>query len=602
MSTIMKSAATGIGLSLIVLLAGCRKSDQEAGSSGSHPKVVDQPYTVDSSGDADPTAMPEALKGGVFTTWGFSFPKSLNMWLDYNSFTKDITDGMMFEPLVDLHSTENRWVGILADSWTVSPDQKVFTFHIDPRARWSDGKPVLAEDVLFYYDVIMNPKNLTSVFRVQLKRFERPVVVDSLTIRLTANSVHWANFATAGNSMYAFPKHVWEKVDFNQQNFEIPVVDGPYIISEVKKDRSLTLMRRADWWGRVKRYNQYKYNFDYLKYRFMEDPQKVLETFKKGELDFQLVGTASIWAEKTQFDQVKKGWVARQRVFNPQPKSFTGFAMNLRRPLFQDPRVRLALCHLLNRRQMIEKLMFSEYFLLNSYFPDLYPNNVNPKAPFIEFDPKKARELLAQAGWKSGPDGVLMKDGKPFEITFLTSSPDLRHHNVYIEDLKSVGIRARVDVMSYSTLAKRMDNHEFDMYWAGWQTDRLRDPEDQWYSTTADEVASNNYPGVKDKTVDSLIDLSKTEMDLDKRNELFKKLDDRLNQINSYVLMWSNDHERLLYWNRFGTPKYVLDKYRDQRCVPIYWWVDPAKDKALKEAMAAGKSLPAPDGDVHYQD
>ncbi len=578
--------------------AGCQKKDQEAGKKSA---VVEQAAVVDTAGEIDPEANPAAVKGGTFTTWGYGFPKSLNMWLDYNSFLKDITD-LMFEPLIELHSTENRWVGVLADSWTVSPDQKVFTFHIDPRAKWSDGVPVTAEDILFFYDTMMNPKNLTSVFRVSLKRFNRPVVKDKQTIEITANTVHWANFVDAGNTMTALPKHIWEGKDFNAINYEIPVVSGPYIISEVKKDRSLTMQRRADWWGRVKKYNQSKYNFDNLKYRFMEDQTKVLETFKKGEFDFIVVGTASIWAEKTQFDQVKKGWVTRQRVYNPQPKSFSGFAMNMRRPLFQDVRVRDALSYLINRKQMLEKLMFNQYMAINSFFPDLYPGNINPDLPVRPYDPKKARDLLSQAGWKPGPDGVLVKDGVRFEVTFLTAMSDMRHHNVVLEDFKSVGISARIDQVSPSTVSKRMDNHEFDLFWGGWQAERLRDPESMWLSTTADEISSNNYPGLKDKYVDSLIEAQKTEMDLDKRNLLLKKMDARLMQLTPYALLWIGDNDRLLYWNKFGTPKYVFDKYRDNRCVPIYWYEDPAKAKALKEAMDGGKSLPMVDGDVRYQD
>jgi microcin C transport system substrate-binding protein len=588
-----------VGLAVTVLaVAGCQKKEQGAGG---RQAVKEEAVKVDTSGEVDPNANPQAVKGGTFTTWAGGFPKSLNMWLEYNSFIKDITD-LMFEPLVDLHASENRWVGVLADSWTISPDQKVFTFHIDPRARWSDGKPVTAEDVLFFYDVIMNPKNLTSLFRVGLGRFNRPVVKDSLTIELTAKTVHWANFVEAGNTMTALPKHIWDGKDFNTLNFEIPVVSGPYRILEVKKDRSLTLQRRADWWGRAKKYNQNKYNFDYLKYRFMEDPTKVLETFKKGELDFITVNTAAIWAEKTRFDQVKKGWVVRQRIFNPQPKSFSGFAFNLRRPQFQDVRVREALSELINRPLMNEKLMFNQYILINSYFPDLYPGNVNPAIPVRPYDPKHARELLAAAGWKPGPDGILAKDGKPFEVTFMTASPDLRHHNVVLEDFKAVGIRAKIEQVSYSTLSKRMDNHEFDMYWVSWQADRLRDPEAGWVSKTADEISTNNYPGVKDKVVDSLIELQKTEMDLDKRNRILVELDARLNEIIPYALLWIADNDRVLYWNRYGTPKYVYDKYRDSRCIPIYWWEDPAKAKALKEAMDAGKSLPVVDEDVHFKD
>lgn len=583
---------------MAVWLAGCNRKD--GGSTGGSKPVVDKAVVVDSAGEADPIASRAAVKGGTLTSWQGAFPKSLNKWLEYTSTTKMITD-LMFEPLFDLHSTEDREVGLMADSWSVTEDKKTFTVHIDPRARWSDGKPVTADDALFYYEVIMNPKNLTSLFRVGLNRFEPPVKVDSLTFRMTAKEVHWNNFWEIA-AITPLPKHVWGGKDFNQNHFEFPVVNGPFRMGEVKKDRSITLLRRDDWWGRAKRYNQGKWNFDQIRIRSMDDQIKVLEAFKKGDYDVYPVYTAMIWATKTEFDQVKKNWVVRQRVFNKEPKGFQGLAINLRRPQFQDVKVRLALSHLLNRKLMNEKLMYNQYFLLNSYYPDLFPDNRNPNAPLLEYDPKRARELLAEAGWKPGADGILAKDGKRFEIVIPHHGADIRHLTVYIEDLKAVGIKARIDQISYATFAKRMDNHEFDLSWSNWGGTRLRDPEASWHSSTAMEISTNNYPGVKDRVVDSLIGLQKTEMDLSRRNEILAQLDKRLVEIVPYVLMWQSDNSRLLYWNKFGAPEHVLDKYNREDCIPTYWWVDPAKEKALADARASGGSLPASEPDVHYQD
>lgn len=228
--------------------------------------------------EVDPIASPKAVPGGTLTTWGGSFPKALNMWLDFNSFSGQVS-GLMFEPLVVLHSNKNEPVGILAESWSISENRKIFTFKINPKARWSDGKPVTAEDVQFYYDVMMNPKHLTSIFRVGLSRFERPKVVDPQTLQITAKTDHWMNFWEAGG-MVAFPKHVWKDLDFNQQKFDFPVVSGPYQIKDLKKNRSLLMEHRKDWWGDSLPYSKHKYNFDFLMFRFMEDQKKCWKRLK----------------------------------------------------------------------------------------------------------------------------------------------------------------------------------------------------------------------------------------------------------------------------------------------------------------------------------
>ncbi|MCF0222314.1 MAG: ABC transporter substrate-binding protein, partial [Fibrobacter sp.] len=457
--------------------------------------------------------------------------------------------------------------------------------------------PVTAEDVQFYYDVIMDEKNLTPIFKVGLSRFDRPEIVDSLTIRMTAKEIHWGNFWEAAG-MLAFPKHAWNGKDFNQIRYDFPVVSGPYIIKTFREDRYVELARRADWWGFGKNWNRGKYNFQKIRYRFMNDQTKALEAFKKQDFNAYAIYTSSIWMKQTDFEAIQKGWAVKQRIFNKEPIGFQGMAINLRKPEYQDVRVRRALNFMLNREAMNEKYMYGQYFLQNSYYPDLWPDNTNPTATMYKFNPDSARALFAAAGYKVNSQGVLEKDGKPFAINFITSSEDLRHLTLFQEDLKKIGVVATIEQMSQSTLRKRLDDAEFDLYWVNWGAGRLRDPEASWHSATAMQKGTNNLSGLQDAVVDSLINLQKTEFDLAKRNEILKALDNRLSEIVPYVLMWQCDHHRILYWNRFGTPEKVLDNFNREDAIPVYWWVDPAKSAALDKAMKEGTSLPIPAYDV----
>ena len=366
-SSVRKSVLPILIMSLLGLFfQGCGQADEfnklaEPSSEGTAIKDLYEPLY----GEADPIALGNAQSGGTFTTWGGSFPKSLNMFLDYNAFSANVM-GLLYEPLISLHSTENRPVGVLAESWEIAEDKMTFTFKIRDEATWSDGRPITSKDIQFYYDVMLDPKNLTSLFRVSLKRFERPVAVDDKTVLIKANTKHWNNFFGAGK-MVALPSHIWTGQDFNKINFEFPVVSGPYQLGDVKKGRSISLQRRNDWWGRTNRYNSGKYNFNKVVYRSMTDRNKALEAFKKGVFDAYPIYTSSIWMKKTGFDQVEKGWVIRQTVYNQKPKGYQGLAINLRNPKFEDIRVRQALGYLLNREAMNEKFMYNQYFLLNSF-------------------------------------------------------------------------------------------------------------------------------------------------------------------------------------------------------------------------------------------
>ncbi len=573
----------------LVSLVGCGPAGPESRSELRLPPIPAPEIAVE-PGPTNPAANSDATFGGEFTTWIGGYPKSLNYWLDANSATARIA-GLLFEPLAGLHPTDDEPVGALAESWEIADDAMSFTFRIHPAATWSDGKPVTAHDIQFYYDTMMNPANPTSVFRVSLARLKRPEIVDERTVHIEAVEQHWSAFWDAAG-LIAFPRHAWENLDFKDINKEFPVVSGPYEIANLQENRSLTLARRPDWWGRALSINRHQHNFDYIRFRFIEDRYKALEALKKGEYDLYPIYTAAIWARQTRFEAVEKGWVARQEVFNSDPKAFQGFAMNLRRPRFQDLRVRKALSHLLNREQLLEKIMFNQYFLLNSYFPDLFENNRNPDAPFFEYNADKARALLTDAGWIPNDRGILEKDGEEFSLVFLHSGEQLPHFNIYMEDLKKVGIDGRVEYVDQATHARRVDEHAFDMVWANWGAGRLRDPEAQWHSKTADEPATYNLPGFRNAEVDALIEEQKTELDLTKRNAILRRIDAILTAEVPYVLLWQSDRHRLLYWNRFGTPPSVLGKFGNEDAAAAYWWLDAENAAELDGALRANTPLP----------
>jgi microcin C transport system substrate-binding protein len=583
-------------LSLSVFLFSCEKQVQS--SIAACPQT---PHIYENAtGEFDPIAVPsEALPCGEITLWGASTPKSLNMWQDYNSFSVSVIS-MLFESLAELHSTENRPVGVLASSWEISEDGMSYSFEIDSRAKWSDGKPITAYDVQFYYDVMMNPENLTPIFKVGLSRLERPEAADSLHFTVKAKDPHWNNFWEAAG-MVAFPKHIWENMDFNSIRFDFPVVSGPYAIKQMKIDRSLELVRRADWWGLQKNYNAGKYNFNKITYRFMEDRNKALEALKKGDFDAYPIYTASIWVKQTDFDATNKGYVLKNRVFNEEPIGFQGFALNLRRDKFKDVRVRKALSLLLNRELMSEKFMFNQYFLLNTYYPSLWEGHKNPNAPLYLYAPDFARKLLEEAGYTVNAQGNLVdKTGKTFELTFLNYAEDIRHTTKFQEDLKAVGIGSSIETVSRSTFRTRIDNADFDLCWLTWGTGRLNDPEASWHSKTANDKGTNNVPGIADSVIDSLIEAQKTEQNLNARNEILKKLDTRLTEIVPYILLWQSENSKILHWRRFGYPKSLYGKFNREDAIPVYWWYNPEKAQKLQTAQKNGETMPIPEIDVNF--
>lgn len=551
---------------------------------------------------ASPLADPEAVPGGQMTLSSGAFPKSLNYYLDA-TVTSSHFFGLVFETLLDNNGLTLEFEPGLASSWSISADKKTFEFTLDAAAHWSDGRPVTAADVAWTYAAVMAPENLTGPHKIPFERFHPPEVISERVVRFTAREVHWKNLLSLG-SFHVLPAHAFEGRDFNRINFEFPVVSGPYRPAGLKEGLRLDLARRPDWWRRQRESVRGIANFERLRFRFFAENENAFAEFKTGGLDFFPVYTASRWATETSGEAYENNWVVKQEVYNHNPIGFQGFAMNLRRPLFADRRVRLALAHLLNREKMNRTIMYEAYFLHRCYFEDLYDERAPCAAPLIAFDKDAARRLLREAGWSVNQDtGQLEKDGRQFAIQFLTRSQGSdKFLAVYREDLRDAGIRLEIVRKDWAAWIKDMDEFNFDMTWAAWGASAFKDPESLWHSREADRPGGQNITGYKNPEVDALIDAARTEFDIGRRHAAIRRIDALLARDLPYILLWNLDYRRLLYWNRFGAPPTVLPKFSGEAGAYTYWWYDENAAADLEYAMETGASLPGPEPVVRFDD
>jgi len=550
----------------------------------------------------DPIASPDALTGGQIAIFAGQYPKSLNYYLDNNSFTVEVF-GAMFETLLGMHPITLKYEPGLAKKWTISDDKRTFTFTMDEDARWSDGRPITAHDVKWTFDAILDPKNLTGPHKVSLERFESPIVLDDATIRFQARDVHWMNLGAAGG-FQILPKHVFTGLDFNKINFEFPAVSGPYTLGTINEGIFITLNRRPDWWNRKAQRTQHTGNFDRLKFRFYAERENAFEAFKKGQLDLYPIYTSRLWVNETKGDKFSNDWIVKQKIYNQNPIGFQGFAMNMRKPPFDDIRVRLAMAHLLDRPKMNSTLMYSQYFLHRSYFEDLYDKQHPCPNQLVSFDKVKARNLLKQAGWTVNPDtGFLEKDDQKFSFKFLTrqASTD-KFLAIYAEDLKDVGIELVIDRKDWAAWARDMDEYNYEMTWAAWGSGVFKNPESMWSSMEAERKSGNNITGFKNETVDSWIEKQKSIFDIQARNTIYRKIDQIIYNAHPYVLLWNINYTRLLYWNKFGTPDTVLSKYGNETSAYWYWWIDENSEAELMDAMNDGLALPPKEPAVFFDE
>jgi len=540
---------------------------------------------------------PKAKKGGTLKTFWSSFPPTLRSE-GPNSNLSILSEmhGLVYESLLGMHPETLKYIPGLADYWKISADKRKFWFHINPKARWANGSPVTAEDVVetWKFKTRKDIKDPYS-YMVWNNNFYQPVAESREIVSVRTRRLDWRLFMYF-SGMSIFPakelKGLTGDKYLEEYNWKLFMGSGPYELKpeNIKKDQYVIMTRRDNWWGEREKQNIGLYNFDRIKWTVVMDEELAFEKFKKGELDFYVVGKAQRWKEECDFDKVKKGWIQKRKIYTHSPEGFSGYAFNMRKPPFNDRNVRKAFAHLINRERLINKLFFNEYGYLDTYFPG-WGNAKNPK---VRYNPRKASLLLKRAGFKTrNKEGWLTKNGKPFEITLEYGHQSwTRIHKVIQEDLAKAGIKMNLKLLDPRTLIKKIDERAFTIYFISWGGLLFPNPISMWSSELADKSNNTNITGFKDPRVDKLAAEYNKTFDVNKRKELLKKIDSLIFRQYPYALGWYADFTRVLYWNKFGHPKTYFTRIGDSRSIKYLWWEDPGKEGKLEESMKNNKSLP----------
>ncbi len=542
---------------------------------------------------------PRAVKGGVIRTHLVSWPDNLRVYgIKSNTWLNSVLNGLCYESLLSMDPRTMEVIPRLASHWQIADDQMTFRFRINPSARWSDGKPVSADDVIATYRLVADDSLLDPMTKASIvEKMHEPEAESKYMVVVRCKTKDWRNFISI-SSMTILPAHqlngLTGKQYLDQYNFRYMVGTGPYILhaADIKTDQSVTATRRKDYWDASAPENQGLYNFDKLHFLIIREDRLAFDKAIKGELDFYNVNTAKWWVEDlSDAPAVANGYLVRRKVFTRYPRGFQGNAMNLGHPPLDDVRVRKALAHLYDRKTMLEKFAYNEYVPLKSYFPG--GDGENLENPLADYDPRAAVDLLKQAGWtERGSDGILTKGGQRLSFTVNYASQFLeRYLTVYQEACKNAGVDLKLKLQDDSAAWDKMQARAFEMSGIAWGGSLFPDPKSNWHSSMAEAKGSNNFVQFRSAEADRLIEAYDKEFDNKERNELLRQLDAELFAQHPYVLDWSLPCERFVYWNKFGMPDTVLLKYQRFDAVYSLWWYDPAKDKALKEARRAGAKL-----------
>ena len=473
--------------------------------------------------------------------------------------------------------------GLLAEAIFVAPDFSSVSFRLRPQARFNNGDAVTPQDVVYSLTLLKN-KGAQPDVQTRLEGITRAVVVDERTVRFEMKDKSREQAFIAG-TLPVFSKKWGAGKALDEIVAEPPITAGPYLVDRVNMPRSLSFKRNPHYWAQDLPVRRGHFNFERVVYRNYTDDAVAREAFKAGEFDLYKEYRGRAWLRQHKGPKWDDGRIVKAALHTRYGAHLQSYNLNLRRPKFQDIRVREALGYSLNFEGSNKTGLYlrassefnnsdfaaqglpgpGELKLLEPFRADLPPRVFGPPyvAPRTDDVPDglrrnllKARVLLEQAGWTLDGAGVLRNaQGEPFEIEYLEPLPS--NLDDWRRNLLKLGIKLTQRVVDYALFNRRLVKYDFDMVTIAEPTFTLPQGSDLaglWGSKAADEEGNNNYRGVKSRAVDALIDALNTAGTMDELRNAARALD--------RVVMWNfwqvpdlyHPVELFSHWNRFGKP------------------------------------------------
>ncbi len=478
---------------------------------------------------------------------------------------------------------------LLAEKIEVPDDRSAITFHLNPKAKFSDGNPVDADDLLFSWKVLKDKGR--NNHRTYYKKVTNAVRVSDHAVRFELGSGEDRELPLILGLMPILPSHVYDYDTFEKTTFKTPVGSGPYVVSKIDPGRSIVFKRDKNWWGRDLPVSKGRFNFDEIQFEYFRDSNPMFEAFKSGQVDIRPEEDPARWSEGYNIPAVRDGRIIKREFDIALPAGMTALVFNTRKEIFADPRVRQALIYLFDFEWINRNLYHGLFARTQSYFErsplsshgrpadapekallspfgdSLKPEALNGTYTFPKSDGtgrnrdnwRKAIKLFAMAGYELRDRKMVnTKTGEP--LTFEMLAVSLIQQRLFLSftrTLKRLGINASVRVVDTAQYQSRLNTYDFDMIQFRWPASLSPGNEQlyRWSSQAADVNSTFNYAGVKNKAVDAMI----TAMLSAKSSEDFVAAIRALDRIlisGDYVIpLFHLPKQWIAHWNHLAYPE-----------------------------------------------
>ncbi len=438
--------------------------------------------------------------------------------------------GLIFNGLVK-YDKDLTLTGDIAESWDISKDGLVITFHLKKGVKWTDGVEFTAEDVMFGYKTIIDDKTPTA-YSEDYKQVKKAEMPDKYTFRVTYEKP-FAPALSSWGSLPVIPKHLLEGKDITKSELgRNPVGMGPFKLVKWTPGSEVVLESNPDYFDGRPYISRYVY-------RVIPDPATMFLELQAGGVDWMGL-TPLQYTRQTESEYFEKNFNKfRYPVF-----SYTYMGFNLKHPWFKDKRVRQALAYAVDKDEIVHGVLFGlGKAATGPYVPDTWPYNPNVKK--YEYNPEKAKELLLDAEWKdTDGDGLLDKDGRPFEFTILTNmgnSLRMKTATIIQWRLEMIGIKVKIRALEWSTLINEfIDKRRFEAVVLGWSIGLDPDQYDIWHSSKTKEKEFN-FGSYNNPEVDALLEKGRRTFDINERKKSYYRIQEILADELPYLFLYVPD-------------------------------------------------------------
>ena len=441
----------------------------------------------------------DAKKGGILRSAILSFPLTFRVvGPDSNSSFRSAILGNQLS-LIGIHPNTLNIIPEIATHWAFGKDKKSMYFKINPLARWSDGKPVIAADFAYTLEFMRSKQIIAPWYNDYYTReIDKVIIYDDLTLAVVSTKAQPDLHLKIGLS--PTPRHYYEPLDkdfIKKFNWKIVPNTGPYQISKFKKGKFVKFKRKKDWWAKDLYYFKNRFNVEKVIFKVVRDHNLLWEYFKKGRIDIFGMTLPKFWHVKSKTAVVEKGYVQRIWFFNDTQRSANGLWLNQDREIFKDINVRYAFAHAMNIEKIINKVLWGDYFRLEHGFVG-YGRYSNNSIKARRFNLAKVAQYMEKSSWQMGTDGIWHTGNMRFSVGVSYSQEAHTPRLVVLkEEAKKAGIELKLQRLDPAAAYKKIIEKKHDVAWMGWSTSLRPQFWEHFHSINAHKPQTNNITNIK---------------------------------------------------------------------------------------------------------